>query len=177
MTTIDTSRLSLRRLSVSDVSQTYADWLNDPDVNRFLETRHSQQTIQSCKEFVAACNENETENLFGIFLKEDGQHIGNAKLGFINKVHSRGQLSLLIGDKSCWGQGLGAEVVSAMTVFGFKQLGLHRIEAGCYEDNLGSLRIFLKAGYTVEGFFPDHIKTDDKFSGCFWLGILNNETP
>lgn len=175
MENIETKRLYLRPLSESDVTQTYADWLNDPEVNRYLETRHSTQSVESCITFVQKCNQDNSSHLFGVFLKEGSVHIGNAKLGFINHFHSTAQLSLFIGEKSCWGKGLAFEIVHGLTEYGFKQLGLERIEAGVYEDNLASLRVFLKVGYNVDGFLRSHVVSNNRRTGSFWLGILKNE--
>jgi [ribosomal protein S5]-alanine N-acetyltransferase len=173
---IETSRLSLRTLQDGDVSQKYVDWLNDPDVNRYLETRHSVQTLDTCKEFVRRCNSEKSERLMGVFLKETMVHVGNVKLGFINEVHSRGQISLFIGDKSQWGRGIAKEVVHAVTKYGFEDVGLERIEAGCYEGNFSSLRVFLSVGYTVEGFFRSHACSQQgRRAGCFWMGMLKHE--
>jgi ribosomal-protein-alanine N-acetyltransferase len=172
---IETKRLFLRPLIESDAIQTYADWLNDSDVNRYLETRHAVQTLESCQTFIQHCNQDPLSNLFGIFLRESGKHIGNAKLGNVSPHHARAELSLFIGEKSCWGKGLGVEIVHALTAYGFEHLGLQRIQAGCYEKNLQSLRIFLNTGYTVEGFFRRHVMDNGRPSGCFWLGILKHE--
>jgi len=152
MTVIETNRLYLRPLSEEDATQHYVNWLNDPEVNRYLETRHNAQTIASCKAFIDQCNEDEKAHLYGIFMKDGERHIGNTKLGFINTEYARGELSLFIGDKAYWGKGLAGEVVQALSQYGFNHLGLERIEAGCYAENLASLRVFLKTGYTVEGF-------------------------
>lgn len=175
MTIIKTDRLYLRPLTALDASQTYADWLNDASINSYLETRHTVHTVASCKEFIESCNSNEAEQLFGVFLKEYDTHIGNAKLGAIHKEYSRAQLSLFIGDKSQWGKGFATEIVCALTKFGFAELGLDRIEAGCYEDNLASLRVFLKVGYTLEGFLRSHFVHQGRRTGCFWLAILKDE--
>ena len=175
MSEVETPRLCLRHLGPSDATETYAGWLNDPQVNRYLETRHVLQTPESCREFIAQCNADPGSKLFGVFLKETGKHIGNAKIGFINSHYRRGQLSLFIGEKHCWGQGLSSELVRALTAYGFEHLGLHRLEAGCYEDNLASLRVFLKSGYVVEGFMRDQVTLDGRRTGCFWLGVLARE--
>lgn len=173
---IETPRLYLKTLEESDVSQKYVDWLNDPVVNTYLETRHNHQTLDSCKEFVKGCLKSPAENLFGVFLKEKNIHIGNVKLGLINPIHLRGQLSLIVGDRLQWGMGYGSEIVRAVTKFGFEQLHLDRIEAGCYEENLSSLRIFLRAGYSVEGFFREHsLISNGQRASCFWLAILRHE--
>lgn len=175
MTRIETKRLFLRPLAESDVTQVYADWLNDPEVNRYLETRHAVQTLESCKDFVKKCNRDDSSHLFGVFLKEGSIHIGNAKLGFINRFHGTGQLSLFIGEKTCWGKGLAGEIVQGLTEYGFTRLGLERIEAGIYEDNLASLRAFLKVGYNVDGFLRSHVVSNNRRTGSFWLGILKHE--
>lgn len=172
---LDTERLCLRILSEDDVSEKYVSWLNDPDVNKYLEVRQSEQTIQGCIQFIKSCNDDPCSNLFGIFEKENGEHIGNAKIGFVNEHYQRGQISLFIGEKRFWGRGFSTEVVKALTEYGFNRLGLHRLEAGCYEDNLASLRVFLKNGYVVEGFFRNHVLVNGSRKGCFWLGILNHE--
>lgn len=173
---IETPRLILRTLLDDDVSRTYVDWLNNPEVNRYLETRHGVQTLSSCKDFVQRCNLDKSELLLGVFLRETMAHIGNVKLGFINNIHSRGQLSLFIGDKKLWGQGLAKEIVYSTTQYGFEKAGLERIEAGCYEGNLSSLRVFLSVGYTVEGFFRSHaVSESGQRMGCFWMGMLKHE--
>ena len=166
----ESPRLSYRSLTEKDATEIYASWLNNPAVNQFLETRHAVQTVASCREFILACNQNPNEHLFGIFLKDTGQHIGNTKLGFINQYYQTGQLSLFIGEQSMWGQGFASEVVQAITQYGFEQLQLHKIEAGCYESNLGSLRAFLKNNYVVEGFLRNHVVLEGKRQGTFWLG-------
>lgn len=177
MISIETKRLLLRPITESDVTQMYADWLNDPEVNRYLETRHAIQTVETCKDFVQKCNQDSSSHLFGIFQKEDNIHIGNAKLGFINNFHGTGQLSLFIGEKSCWGKGLAGEIVHGLTEYGFNQLGLERIEAGVYEENLASLRVFLHVGYNIDGFLRSHVISNNRRTGSFWLGILKNELP
>lgn len=175
MPELQTSRLYLRYLTIADVSQAYVNWLNDPAVNRYLETRHIEQTIATCEEFIEQCQLDPGSHLFGVFLKETDEHIGNVKIGSIHEHYMRGQISLFIGEKKYWGLGLSSELVSAVTEYGIKKLGLHRLEAGCYEDNLASLRVFLKNGYTVEGFFRGHVISNNNRQGCFWLGILANE--
>lgn len=165
----------LRRLFDADVNERYVSWLNDPEINRYLEVRNLLNTIESCKEFVESANADPSSHLFGIFDKKNDQHIGNAKLGFINSHYRRGELSLFIGDKKYWGRGVGLQVVNGITEFGFKQLGLHRVAAGCYANNQASLRVFLKAGYTVEGFMREHFLSDGEFIGCFLLGKLASE--
>lgn len=175
MIVLESARLSFRPLLLTDATQRYVDWLNDPEVNKYLETRHLEQTITACEAFIKQCNEDDATYLFGIFDKSSGQHIGNVKLGFIHPIYRKGQLSLFIGEKSYWNRGFASEVVKTITSFGLNQVGLEKIEAGCYEDNLPSLRVFLKSGYTLEGFIRSNVVSEGRRCGCFSLGVLKNE--
>ena len=175
MIELSSERLFYQTLNVEDVNQRYVDWLNDPNVNRYLETRHKHQSIASCQTFVADMESSSSHHLFGVFLRDSGKHIGNTKLGFINPHYKRAQLSLFIGEKGCWGKGFATEIIKTITSWGFNELELEKIEAGCYDSNMGSLRAFLKAGYQVEGYLRKNIVLDGQRIGSFWLGILPNE--
>jgi len=175
MLEISSKRLVYRILSEDDVTQNYVDWLNDPKVNRYLETRHTHQTKKNCLSYVAEMITSPTNYLFGIYLRETGKHIGNTKLGFINPYHHRAELSLFIGEKNCWGKGFATETIKTITSWGLNDLKLEKIEAGCYDTNIGSLRAFLKAGYQVEGYLRKNISLDGQRIGSFWLGVLPND--
>lgn len=74
-------RLYFRSLTEADATRSYADWLNTPAVNRFLEVRHFQHSIETCRDFISACNADPNCFLFGIFTNAGQTHIGNIKLG------------------------------------------------------------------------------------------------
>ena len=165
----------LRYLDSQDAVQTYADWLNDPEVTQYLEVRHQFHTPETCRAFIHEANRDDATHLFGMFLKDGLNHIGNIKLGFINSMHARGEISIFIGDKKQWGMGLASEAIHAVTNFGFNSLNLERIEAGCYEGNLASLHAFQGVGYRVEGLRRSHVISNGQRSNCYWLGALKNE--
>lgn len=175
MTTFTSERLLFRTLDKEDVSERYLAWLNDPAVNQFLETRFTAQTRETCEKFVSDMKNDPASYLFGIFDKVTLEHIGNIKLGFINTNHKNAQLSFFIGSKDCWRKGYATESIISITKWGFDALRLERIEAGCYDANLGSLRALLKAGYSVEGFFRKSVLFEERRIGCFWLGIIKSD--
>jgi len=175
MTEFSSQRLFFRPLREEDVTDRYPMWLNDPEVNRFLETRFVTQTVASCMEFIADMNRDPNSHLLGIFEKKTDCHIGNIKIGFIKPAHLSAQLSLVIGEKSCWGRGFATEAIQKVTRWAFADLGLVRLEAGCYDQNIGSLRAFLKVGFTVEGYFRKSVAIDGRRIGSFWMGILKSE--
>jgi len=50
-----------------------------------------------------------------------------------------------------WNIGFGTEVINKIVHFGFNDLNLHRIEAGCATGNTASGRMLEKAGLLREG--------------------------
>lgn len=177
MLSLTTRRLRLRELQPEDLSSDYVNWLNDPAVNAFLETRFVRQDDVSVREFVRTQLADQESILFRMSLADTDRHIGNIKLGPISRHHHSAQLSLFIGETSLHGQGYATEAISAVTDWAFGALGLKRVEAGCYSENLGSLRAFLKAGYTVEGFRrASHVTADGRRCGSFWFARLAEDS-
>jgi RimJ/RimL family protein N-acetyltransferase len=172
---IETQRLLLRELEAADCTPAYVEWLNDPLVAGFLETRHSPQDIASVRTFVETVAARENEFLFGIFLREDGRHIGNIKVGPVHPWHRLGDVSLLIGDRGCWGRGFAAEAILAVSRYAFAALGADKLSASMYAENEGSRRAFLKAGYRDEGLRRAHYRLDEGRSDLVELGCLASD--
>ena len=169
--TIKTSRTILRPLTEKDVTPEYVHWLNDIKINQYLESRFVCHTVLSVRSFVKTMNNDASSYLFGIFI--DSKHIGNIKLGSINKNHLRANIGLMIGDSDYWSQGIATEVIRAVTSFAFEDKGIIKIDAGCYESNLASKKVFIKSGFEVEGFLKSHVINDGTREGVWLLGITS----
>jgi RimJ/RimL family protein N-acetyltransferase len=50
-----------------------------------------------------------------------------------------------------WGKGYATEALKELLRFGFQDMNLHRIEAGCAVENIGSIKVLEKAGMIREG--------------------------
>jgi ribosomal-protein-alanine N-acetyltransferase len=161
----------LRPLVDSDVTSTYRDWLNDGEVNRYLETRYAEQTLESVSAFVSARNRSDDEYLFGIFEQHSETHVGNIKLGPERRPHRLAEVSLFIGEKSYWGSGLATIAIRCITTFGFDALRLNKLVASMYIANRASTRAFLKAGWKRECELHDHYIHDGKPMGLVMVGI------
>jgi RimJ/RimL family protein N-acetyltransferase len=61
------------------------------------------------------------------------------------------EVSYFIGEKNFWGKGIASKCVKTITQFGVSDLGLKKINAGYYENNIGSAKILEKCGFVVEG--------------------------
>jgi RimJ/RimL family protein N-acetyltransferase len=168
-----TARLVLRELTAADCSDAYVGWLADPEINRFLETRHSVQDAASVAAFVEGVRARDNEFLFGLFLREeDGRHIGNIKVGPIHPYHRVADISLFVGDRASWGRGYAAEAIAGLSRYAFETLGVLKLSASMYSPNQGSRHAFLKAGYREEGLRRGHYRLGDERCDVIELGLL-----
>ncbi len=170
---LETPQLWLRVLNETAATGPYLSWMQDAEILRFLEARFGQHTPESLAGFIRSMNDNPDALLLGMFLKEDGRHVGNIKLGPVSREHARGDIGLLIGDKTVWGRGLATEAITALTRYAFETLRLNRLYAGCYGGNDGSVRAFVKAGWAVEARLPRYWLLGDAWVDHIILGLLN----
>jgi [ribosomal protein S5]-alanine N-acetyltransferase len=156
-------KVELMLLDESHVSPAYVDWLNDPEVNRFLESRFARHTLESTQGFVRDCRASGHSLLLGIrSLALGGRHVGNIKVGPIDRHHGLGEVGIMIGDRTAWGQGIARAAISAMGEIARDELALRKITGGCYASNVGSQRAFIRAGFEVEAVRPRHFILDGR---------------
>lgn len=74
-----------------------------------------------------------------------------------------------------WNVGLGTEVLARMIEFGFEELQLHRIQAGCAVDNIGSIKVMEKVGMTREGRRRQILPLKTGWSDNFEFAILESD--
>jgi ribosomal-protein-alanine N-acetyltransferase len=169
---LTTDRLLLRTLGRADASDSYLAWMNDPEVNRFLESRFTLPTCQQdLVNFIELVNISEDSLLLGIFLREEGCHIGNIKIGPIVTRHARSEIGYLIGDRTSWGKGYAAEAIREVCRYAFEELDLAKITAGVYDANKGSAKALLKAGFKHEATIPSSIILDGGRIDSLLFGI------
>ena len=151
----------LRELKEEDASQEYCNWLNDPIINKFLETRRA--TIKELKEYIREKKENENCLFLGIFTKDADKHIGNVKLEPIDWNDKKATLGILIGDKNYWWKGICTIVMKLITKYAFEKMGLDKIDLGVLSENRAAIICYLKSGFKIDNFIPKAIKHENIF--------------
>lgn len=169
------SRVYLYTLDSNTVSEKYISWLNQPDVNRYLELRFLKNDRQSTVAYVEEMSSSSENYFFGIYLSNSGTHIGNIKLGPIDFNHLSATIGIMIGDGNFWGQGYATEAIELLKEFAFKRLNLLKLNAGCYSSNVGSTKAFLKAGFSQEGLQKSQVICDGARSDVILYGLVRQE--
>lgn len=167
---IDGSRIYLRDVTPDDATGRYCGWLNDPQVNRYLETRFETQTHERILAYIDSQSRSSDAVFLAIVRKADDLHVGNLRIGALDRVHRTATLALFIGEKAAWGSGLGTEAIALATRYAFAQLDLRKLTARCYAVNLGSIRAFEKAGWTREGIQRGQFICEGEEVDGVWLG-------
>jgi RimJ/RimL family protein N-acetyltransferase len=165
----------LREVRQSDVNDNYYRWMNDPEINQYLETRYFPRSKDNIADFVKSMDGNSNEILFAICDIKSDRHIGNIKIGPINWIHRYADISLLIGEKDFWGKGVATQAIRLVTEFGFNTLNLHKIKAGCYEANGGSAKAFEKVGFQREGLLKKQWIVNGEFQDEILLGLCSED--
>lgn len=165
----------LRQIELTDCTQSYVQWLNDPEINRHLETRWNRQDMESIKDFVQFQRNNDHSILFAIITKNANKHIGNIKIGPIHPHYLFADISYLIGEKSFWNKGIASEAINLACKFGFEELGLRKIEAGAYATAVGSWKALEKNGFIREATLRGNIISEGKVIDVYRYGLLKCE--
>ncbi|WP_239257234.1 GNAT family N-acetyltransferase [Listeria ilorinensis] len=71
------------------------------------------------------------------------------------------------------GRGYMTEAVATVTKLAFRELDLHRLEAGVMPHNTGSLRVLEKCGYHKEGIARKNVKINGIWQDHVSLAIIN----
>ena len=83
--------------------------------------------------------------------KATGQVIGECGFHTWNRTHHRAELFYSLRNDAHKRKGLMTEALQAVLDFGFKELGLHRIAALVASDNIASVKLLDRYGFTKEG--------------------------
>jgi ribosomal-protein-alanine N-acetyltransferase len=157
-------------LAASHVTDAYVRWLNDPVVNRYLESRFIVHTVQSTKAYVEKIGGSPNNVFLGILSHKLGMHVGNIKIGPIDWNHGTSEVGIMIGEREAWASGIATLVISMISEIARTSLKLRKLTAGCYASNMGSRKAFDKAGFAVEGVQKNQCLLDGKPEDLILMG-------
>ncbi|HLG13655.1 MAG TPA: GNAT family N-acetyltransferase [Blastocatellia bacterium] len=84
-------------------------------------------------------------------IEVDGEAVGGIGFTLRDDVFRvSAEIGYWLGEEY-WGRGIATEAVRAMTDYVFANYDIHRVWAGVFEWNPGSMRVLEKAGFKFEG--------------------------
>lgn len=172
---LETERLNLRKLSMSDAGDVF-EYASIPEVSLYV-TWTPHRTIADTKSFLKHMMYLYKKGIpasWGIALKENGKLIGTCGYHWWSAEHSKAELGYVISDKY-WNNGYMTEVLKKILGFGFKTMNLERIEARCFVENTASERVMLKCGMKLEGVLRSSLYVKGSFRDFKLYSILKSE--
>ena len=113
--------------------------------------------------------------MFGIFEKKEERHIGNIKVGPVNKEKKVADISYFIGEREHWGKGAATEAISLIVEFSFKKLKLKKLYANSYLQNKASMQVLVKNNFIFEKTKKMTRTKDDKLTDYTIFSLTNNK--
>ena len=147
---IETMRLVLRPFAARHLTKRCVAWLNEPNTVRFSELRHSEHTIESCRQHWEGLKA--AGHDFWAVERRDtgGRHIGNVT-AYHDRANRVVELSILIGEAGSRSNHYGEEAWCAAVDHLLNVMRVRRVEAGTMATNHAMLRLFEKSGMAQEG--------------------------
>lgn len=148
-------------------------WANDPDIRR-LTGEVLPTSMKSAAEFLERVHTEKDRVWFSVVLKED-RIIGEAGLLRMFHFWRTTDLTLIIGEKDCWGKGYGTEAILLLLDYAFGYLNFHRVAVGVVGFNERALHFYERVGFKKEGIQRDGYYFDHQYHDFVMMSILEDE--
>lgn len=168
---LEAERLYLKPLSLEHLSEEYVGWMNDPEVNRYLESG-GDYTLEKLRDFLQGV-ESRPILFWAIHLRSNDLHIGNIKIDPLNERHGLGEYGILMGRKSAWGKGYAREASQKVIGFCFEDLGLRKITLSVVKDNIAAVELYKRTGFVTEGVYKHHGRYEGKYCDVLRMALFN----
>lgn len=147
--TLETERVILRKLKSTDKDAIF-EYSQNPNVARHvLWNTHESilDTLEFLNKIFEAYNKNKPAS-WGICLKNNPDKVIGT-VGFVNidKEKRTGEIGYVLSEEH-WGKGLMPEIISKIVNFCKRELNLNEIYARVINENLASIRVLEKCGFT-----------------------------
>lgn len=144
---LETKKLILRPLAVTDAEEVFRNWTADAEVARFM-TWSVHKSIEMTKEWlkdVESKIESDTNYDWGFVRKSDAKLIGSGGIVF---KEDRGMFTLGYNImKSCWHQGYTSEAAAKILEFTITELKQNKLYAHHAKENPNSGKVMEKIGF------------------------------
>lgn len=169
-------RIRLRRDERSDLPK-FVEWLNDPEVRRYISMNLPISQANEDGWFENMLKRPPEEQPLAIEVRDGNgwRLIGNCGFFEIDQRTRSSEVGIFIGDKSCWNQGYGTEVMRLLLQVGFGTLNLNRVFLRVDAANKGGIRAYEKAGFVHEGRFRQGTYRDGQYEDMLFMSVLRSE--
>lgn len=168
-------KLYLRGLEREDLKGNMSNWANDSEVTYYMYTGLKPNTMGALEKEYETIVHSDKDVVFALIDKKTNEHIGNAGLYTINWLYRSAEYRILIGEKSYWSKGYGAEAAKLIIDYGFDKLNLNKVWLGVNAENKGAVKSYKNVGFKDEGTLREEIYRNGKYYDALRMSILRSE--
>jgi RimJ/RimL family protein N-acetyltransferase len=150
-------------------------WYADPEVVRLTRYQDGPMRADEVRRFFEARVAGSGSLALAIHLRETDRLIGTCAFSQLDGDNGSALFHITIGERDCWGRGLGTEATALMLDHAFGALGLHRVGLAVFAFNERAIRSYRKVGFVVEGRSREAIWRDGRFFDEVHMSILAHE--
>ncbi|WP_462409312.1 GNAT family N-acetyltransferase [Neobacillus sp. Marseille-QA0830] len=173
--TLETERLKLIELTHRHVDSIF-EILSFEQVTQYYGTERFVLQAEAAK-LIDMFRKNYVEKRgirWGIKLKENQRIIGSLGLNALQLKNKRAEIGYEL-HPAYWRNGYTSEAIEKVLRYSFEELDLYRIGAVVYPENIPSLHLLQKLGFTKEGLLRGYFKQQDQFHDTYVLSLLKPE--
>jgi len=164
--------VTLRALRESDLPL-LATWWNDPEwaalQQRIIKPRPEAAIEEMFRDWSA--NKPVGDVGFSIVSSEGDGLLGHLTLYGMSLPERCASFAILLGPGHT-GRGIGVRATRLALSYGFRELGLNRVELHAWAFNTRAIRAYEKAGFVVEGRRREAVFHDGRFHDELIMGVL-----
>lgn len=162
----------LAPITSKEINSRYLNWLNDPEINEFLEVRHKRQTLDDIINYINTLRAKEGCDVLAIFLKDTYKHVGN--IGITDRLPG-GHVGMgaMIGDKRAQMAGVGAEALILFLEYMFNYEGVRRIFGGVLLANKKAQKFWGHLGFIKGKLIERYNISQKRFDNYYPYEILS----
>ncbi len=166
-------KVYLRPLEKEDLGL-LRQWANDPEI-RGLTGEVTPTSQASLEDFYQKGRADSSRVWFAIVTQEAQRVVGECGLLRMFPAWRTTDLSIILGDKTAWGQGYGTEAIHLLLDYAFGYLNFHRVAIGVVGSNSRALRFYEKVGFKKEGVQRDGYYYNHAYQDFVMMSILEDE--
>jgi RimJ/RimL family protein N-acetyltransferase len=167
-------RVRLRGVRDDDLP-TLARWEMDPGRLITLSNWVAPPSEAAAKERIAKRSANEDEDNLGFAIETiDVPPVLVGRMWLSAAGARCAAVGIALG-REYIGRGYGTDAMRVIVGYGFREMGLHRMQLGVAAFNLAGIRAYQKAGFTEEGRYRESVLHDGRWYDSVLMSILDHE--
>ena len=167
-----TERLLLRKFKMSD-AQFIANLLKEKEVAATTLMLPFPCSVKKAEKMIAEFHEEEQyqkATRWAIVLKETNEVMGGLRLA-PNMAFNSAEIGFWLG-RPYWRNGYILEAAKKVMEFAFDKMGINRLEAHAMQENLASIELLMKLGFSKEGYHPELVIKWGLYKDVITFGLL-----